>query len=513
MPDNKYHFEKLTPIDNVDMNVYENAIDFVFKNNDIKNVAITGAYSSGKSSVLASYKKKHQELQFMHISLAHFDTPDQEETKEPVLEGKILNQLIHQIPSDKIPQTNFRVKKKLDNKNIKQMKHTVICFLVATIYFMRFDTWKNYVSALPDSCSKHILMITTHPYVLMADGVLILMLLSSFIGWLIGIQKNRNMLHKVNLQGNEIEIFEESNDSYFDKYLNEVLYLFENTDADVIVFEDIDRFGANIIFERLREVNTLANLHLEKDNKVLRFFYLLRDDIYDSKDRTKFFDYIIPIVPVVDSSNSFDQFISHFENTEIYERLDESFLQGLSLYIDDMRLLKNIYNEFIIYFNRLNITELNCNKMLAIITYKNIFPRDFANLQLNRGFVYTLFSKKENFITAEITEINKRIDKIQKRITSSENEYLVSIRELDAVFADKYFKRYHLSNETDSDLTKFIIENLDTDQKDEYTSRKQTIEDKLNKNNITLNQEIQNLQQKEISLQNESLFEYPQTTG
>lgn len=506
MPDNKYHFEKLTPFDNVDMNVYENAIDFVFKNNDIKNVAITGAYSSGKSSVLASYKKKHQELQFMHISLAHFDIPDQDEIDESVLEGKILNQLIHQIPSDKIPQTNFRVKKKIDKESIEQMKHTVICFLIATIYFVRFDTWKNYVSMLPDSFTKYILMITTHPYALIADGILIVILLSSFIGWLIGIQKSRNILHKVNLQGNEIEICPEKDDSYFDKYLNEVLYLFENTDADVIVFEDIDRFGANIIFERLREVNTLANLQLEKDNKVLRFFYLLRDDIYDSKDRTKFFDYIIPIVPVVDSSNSFDQFIKHFENTEIYERLDESFLQGLSLYIDDMRLLKNIYNEFIIYFNRLNITELNCNKMLAIITYKNIFPRDFANLQLNRGFVYTLFSNKENFITAEITEINKRIDKIQKRIASSENEYLVSIRELDAVFADKYFKHYHLSNETDSDLTKFIIKNLDTDQKDEYTSRKQTIEDKLNKNNITLNQEIQNLQQKEISLQNESLY-------
>lgn len=398
MPENKLHFEKLTPIDNVDMNVYENAIDFVFKNNDIKNVAITGAYSSGKSSVLASYKKKHQELQFMHISLAHFDTPDQGKIDESVLEGKILNQLIHQIPSDKIPQTNFRVKKKNDKESIEQMKHTFICFLIATIYFMRFDTWKNYVSILPDSCTKYILMITTHPYALIADGILIVILLSSFIGWLIGIQKSRNILHKVNLQGNEIEICPEKDDSYFDKYLNEVLYLFENTDADVIVFEDIDRYGANIIFERLREINTLANLQLEKDNKVLRFFYLLRDDTYDSKDRTKFFDYIIPIVPVVDSSNSFDQFISHFENTEIYDRLDKNFLQGLSLYIDDMRLLKNIYNEFIIYFNRLNITELNCNKMLAIITYKNIFPRDFANLQLNRGFVYTLFSKKENFI-------------------------------------------------------------------------------------------------------------------
>lgn len=506
MPENKLHFEKLTPIDNVDMNVYENAIDFVFKNNDIKNVAITGAYSAGKSSVLASYKKKHQELQFMHISLAHFDTPDQGKIDESVLEGKILNQLIHQIPSDKIPQTNFRVKKKIDKESIEQMKYTVICFLIATIYFVRFDTWKNYVSILPDSCTKYILMITTHPYALIADGILIVILLSSFMGWLIGIQKSRNILHKVNLQGNEIEICPEKDDSYFDKYLNEVLYLFENTDADVIVFEDIDRFGANIIFERLREVNTLANLQLEKDNKVLRFFYLLRDDIYDSKDRTKFFDYIIPIVPVVDSSNSFDQFISHFENTEIYDRLDESFLQGLSLYIDDMRLLKNIYNEFIIYFNRLNITELNCNKMLAIITYKNIFPRDFADLQLNRGFVYTLFSEKENFITTEVTEINKRIDETKKRIASAENEHLISLRELNAAFADKYTSYTGWPSLNDNELYNYLMNHLSNEHKKEYLDRRQALEDKLNRNNIILNQEIQNLQQKEISLQNESLY-------
>lgn len=507
MPENKYHFEKLTPIDNMDMNVYENAIDFIFENNDIKNVAITGAYSSGKSSVLASYKKKHQELQFMHISLAHFDTPDQDETKEPVLEGKILNQLIHQIPSNKIPQTNFRVKKKLDNKNIKQMKYTVICFLVATIYFVRFDTWKNYVSALPDSCSKHILMITTHPYALMADGILILMLLSSFIGWLIGIQKNRNILHKVNLQGNEIEIFEETNDSYFDKYLNEVLYLFENTDADVIVFEDIDRFGANIIFERLREVNTLANLQLEKDNKVLRFFYLLRDDIYDSKDRTKFFDYIIPIVPVVDSSNSFNQFITHFENTEIYDRLDESFLQGLSLYIDDMRLLKNIYNEFIIYFNRLNITELNCNKMLAIITYKNIFPRDFSNLQLNRGFVYSLFNQKDEICDDERNKINANIEEIQKKILSSKHELLTSTHELNLLFAAKYLKNYSWPTYDDNAFKEFLMDHLSRNNKENYLLRTEKLKENLNVDIDRLNQEIKNLKQKVIELKNKPLHE------
>lgn len=114
MAKQKYKFERLTPIDNMDLDVYEEAIDYVFSNSDVKNVAISGAYSAGKSSVLASYKKKHDELRFLHISLAHFKSTDQEsdaEVKESTLEGKILNQLIHQIPSEKIPQTNFRVKK------------------------------------------------------------------------------------------------------------------------------------------------------------------------------------------------------------------------------------------------------------------------------------------------------------------------------------------------------------------------------------------------------------------
>lgn len=115
MAERTHHFERLTPIDNMNLDVYEEAIDYVFDNSDIKNVAISGAYSAGKSSVLASYKKKHSDLHFRHISLAHFKSSEQEgetEVKESVLEGKILNQLIHQIPSEKIPQTNFRVKKK-----------------------------------------------------------------------------------------------------------------------------------------------------------------------------------------------------------------------------------------------------------------------------------------------------------------------------------------------------------------------------------------------------------------
>lgn len=68
MAESKYHFERLTPIDDMDLEVYEEAIDYVFDNPDIKNVAITGAYSAGKSSVLASYKKNMKITLFAYFS-------------------------------------------------------------------------------------------------------------------------------------------------------------------------------------------------------------------------------------------------------------------------------------------------------------------------------------------------------------------------------------------------------------------------------------------------------------
>lgn len=512
MNERTYYFERLTPINDVDLNVYEEAINYVFNNSDIRNVAISGAYSAGKSSILASYERKHSNLRFLHISLAHFEYPDHKvgtEVKKSVLEGKILNQLIHQIPSEKIPQTNFRVKKKTSDNNIKWMTFEIVLFLVMFIHFTFFDVWKKYVNALPNNLFKTILTISTHPYALIGSGITMIIIFSTILYKLIRTQKNKNVFRKLNLQGNEIEIFEESDDSYFDKYLNEVLYLFENADADVIVFEDMDRFNVNRIFERLREVNTLANIQLQKEeNRILRFFYLLRDDIFDSKDRTKFFDYIVPVIPVVDSSNSYDQFISHFKNSGMFEKFDESFLQGLSLYIDDMRLLKNIYNEFVIYFNRLNTTELDCNKMLAIITCKNLFPRDFAELQLNQGFVYAIFNGKDSFIEAEITEMKEDIVERKQKLSALREENLISMRELNAAFADKYLNDYYnWTHKNDNDLSEFVINYLSGNEKSEYLSRKQILEDKLTGKIERLNQEVSVLEQKIIEIKNQQLHQ------
>lgn len=492
----KYNFEKLTPIDNSDIHIYESAIDFVFKNNDITNVAISGAYGAGKSSVLASYKGKHKEKTFLHISLAHFqnnsvDSDDGISNAESVLEGKILNQLIHQMPASKIPQTNFRIKKTTNDFAVWCQSIILIIFVLSLIHIKFFSNWGTFINTLPVGKIRSFLCLTTSSTSLLFSGLVCIISVGFLIFKIVQTQKNKNIFRKLSIQGTEIEIFADSNDSYFDKYLNEVLYLFENVDAEVIVFEDMDRFEVSRIFERLREINTLVNLQRKKDNKpVLRFFYLLRDDIFVSKDRTKFFDYIIPIVPVVDGSNSYDQLISHLEKNDLISEFNEGFLQGISLYIDDMRLLKNICNEFLIYYNRLNTTELDYNKMFALITYKNLFPKDFSELQLNKGFVYTIFDHKDSFTKDSCLALEAKIQELSERIENANDEFLISQEELDRIFNPK--RNYYSKKLNDKDQA-------------DYDKRLQAITDNNNSTVYALEKEIFERQEQLQQIKNSPL--------
>lgn len=457
-----YNFEKLTPDKDADISVYEEAIEFVFDNSDVTNIAISGAYGAGKSSVIESYEKKHDDKNFLHISLAHFEPTERNESedsvKETTLEGKILNQLIHQIPVDRIPQTNFRVKKDVGRRNIIIITILLYVLLGSITFISMSNKIQNWVDALCDGRLKSLLAIFTNDFTVFFAAIALVGSAFICIYNAVKVQKNKNLFHKVTVQGNTIEIFENKDESYFDKYLNEVLYLFEQVEADVIVFEDMDRFNSNVIFERLREVNNLVNVHKynkfknkkrhklinkifrrkEKQYKPLRFFYLLRDDVFVTKDRTKFFDYIIPIVPVLDGTNSYDQFIRHLKQGNILEKFDSTFLQRLALYIDDMRVLKNVYNEFLVYMYRLNNTDLNWNKMLAIIVYKNIFPRDFCNLQLGKGYVHELFEQKENLSKETIGKLEEEKQFIQEKITYINKENLTDVQELNDAYEAKY---------------------------------------------------------------------------
>ena len=63
----------LTPITNADEdNAYSDMLKFALSQNKTNNIAVTGPYGSGKSSVLQTFQKQNPQWKYLNISLATF---------------------------------------------------------------------------------------------------------------------------------------------------------------------------------------------------------------------------------------------------------------------------------------------------------------------------------------------------------------------------------------------------------------------------------------------------------
>lgn len=92
--------------------------------------------------------------------------------------------------------------------------------------------------------------------------------------------------------------------SLLNVYIDEIVYFFEQTQYNVVIFEDLDRHNDGAIFIKLREINQLINNSLPSD-KPVRFIYAVRDNLFSTPEsRTKFFDFVMPVIPVMDSENA-----------------------------------------------------------------------------------------------------------------------------------------------------------------------------------------------------------------
>lgn len=433
---------KLSPVSDAQIGNYDAQLTFALTDPDMKNIALSGPYGAGKSSILATYKIRHPELKFLHISFAHFqDTSraDGQPTDEKRLEGKIINQLIHQLPAQAIPQTHFPLLREVDRAKVKGYIYWAIFWLLLLAFICFHDAWCGLVDSLSLESLRSLLGMTRRKEAVLVAAIICVILAARGLTDYICLQRNQRILRKVNFKGAnvDIELFSGENDSYFDRYLNEVLYLFDHVDADAVVFEDIDRYDRNLIFERLREINVLANCIRGQERKPLRFLFLIRDDLFTTKDRTKFFDVIIPVVPVMDGSNSYAMLIRLFGQLEEDARPGDEFLRGVSLYIDDMRLLRNIFNEYSVYYcnyKESNEIELNVDKLLAMVIYKNLFPADYSMLHRGRGYVYTLFYNKPQLVRRKREELPKQLRTLEERLEAIQQEVFQNMNELDAAY-------------------------------------------------------------------------------
>ncbi|MHB1107701.1 MAG: YobI family P-loop NTPase [Lutibacter sp.] len=450
-------YNALSPIDNVENNEdYETALSWALKNrkkNDIKNIALTGSYGSGKSSILKTFQKKYKgsDFHFLTISLATFkeelknkngnqnlsdgdelnnntvklesECPDKKESLLRLIELSILQQIFYHEEDEKIPDSRF---KKIKNYKKKTLYITA-CFLFIFLFSLINIGY-------PDVLKK---LFKINQVNLVFEMIFYFLTLSILIiGGFIVILKSIRILNsirisKLNIQNAEIEINDKVSKSILNHHIDEILYFFEVRPYNVVIIEDLDRFKETGIFTKLREINLLIN-NSNKIKKEVVFIYAVRDDMFEDKDRIKFFDFIIPVIPVINSSNSSQKLLD--KNKLNNYMLSEDLIENISLFIDDMRLLHNITNEFYLYFKKLNKKNLNPDKLLSILVYKNIFPNDFNLLSNNDGLLFNAINSKQNYIIAYESEIDIKIKEIKENIINIENLNITDLEELRSIY-------------------------------------------------------------------------------
>lgn len=434
------------------------------------NIAITAPYDSGKTSILEyifserekkypciikcknwcvnkinEYKIKHflspkllfKIKDYKKISLTNFFiTMENDQTGEKIdslnseLEKSIIEQLLL-TPEAKNKLPDSRINRIYNISPMKKMLLYILELLVYIAIFFNNPTILN----LNIGWKWEIFIVSS----------VIIWMSNSFLCHQI---PKMTTSFKVKKAGIGMELSDEK--SLFNKYEEELIYFFRRSKIRYVIFEDLDRFDMPLIFQNLRELN----IRLNESNIPVTFVYALRDSIFsqpeitvendelpESEDRitldsviqkSKFFDYIIPIFPIHSYFNSKNQILSKLNSDYYSETLNniisEKYITGVGFYISDVRTISAIISELDIYVHQLkksNERDINYNKLFSAIVYKNVYPEDFSNLQYisqdenisNIGYLIRNIEDLRNALLSENTQ------KLQENIQKKKEEF------------------------------------------------------------------------------------------
>lgn len=438
---NNRFYESLTPKSDIkNGEEYFAALDWALNQEDIRNIAIAGPYGSGKSSIIRSYLKKNSGKKVLNISLAAFNLDEmvsnigdnKSENEKNKLEIGILKQLFYSVDTERIPKSRYR---KIQNLKIKPSNILItILFVFLFLLLILFFSPKKLLFFV--FLIKKI--IGLHPILTIAIvSVISCAVIALIYKW-----------YQENYKFSEIKIGDkatlqerhDNEESIFDKNMDEIIYFFEMTGHNIVVIEDLDRFESTNIFVALRELNNILN-HYENIKTKVTFIYAIKDDMFLKEgERTKFFDFIIPVIPYISSTNSGEvlrerlKFEDKSNHSTIYG-ISGEFISLISPYITDMRDLVSICNEFNIIKNTLKGNqELNLNDehLFALVVFKNLYPKDFADLEneSENSIILQVFTDKNNKINYEISHRNEFCEQEQEIINKAQKEILGDIKEI-----------------------------------------------------------------------------------
>lgn len=459
---------------------YLEELEKSIKDDKICNVALSGSYGTGKSSIIKTfindYYLSKSKNNYAIISIGSFlmydtkkkqDIKNQEEVEsnnKPIdnssdvkdnrykkslsdqvinldellvvdkIEESILKQLIHKNDCKEMPESSI---KRLNNTSSRLITIVftllILINLLIFIVFNKFDIVYDLVSNYYDS----IVVLKAingfiSPFYFLYYCFLLGVFLFLVYKFLNKIYTN-NFIKSFKTDAASLE-FKGVEDLPFNKKLFEILYVIIQNKIEALFFEDIDRFGDDIVLmviEELKELNTIINSSKEIKHNVT-FIYAFKDDIFkDYTDRSKFYDYIISVMPLSTSSNSVYLLYGLLEG----EKIDLELIELLSNHLTDYRTMINIINDYKMFKSVLDITEEEKNYLFAVMIYKNVEISEYNRLNMGN-----------NELDKGIRIVNDEIEKYCEKLDEITEDCMLIVNEEGEIVENKKDFMYFLIN-------------------------------------------------------------------
>ena len=290
---------------------YERFLKAAFENESIRNIAISGGYGIGKSSIIRSFEKT-SEKRFLYISL--IDTLKTSDNDR--LEITLLRQILAVCKKSFLPKTRFHiVPEDLYHFNSKVILGAVYAFLcVCMIFSKSLSDAMHFFSIHFGGRGSHLLFLSF----LLSTIYLLIRLIYTVLKFF----KLKQINLKISKEALETEgSVSDSPESVLDEYRFDLIYVLEKLSKkyQAVVFEDIDRLEAEkclSLFDQLREINislnarNRVNSNQKEEENTFRFLYVINDKITAQINQTKFFDYILSVVPTLGDHDAIQKFYS-----------------------------------------------------------------------------------------------------------------------------------------------------------------------------------------------------------
>lgn len=407
--------------------------------NGCRNIAVSGPYGSGKSSILSQYQHENARRTIL-ISLWELAPLSQSAAVAPegsgevrdyagaltnALEREVVRQLLYCGNHARVPRSRFN--RIHQTGRLRILLPALGAALFFTAIYLLIDG--SLLRALfPDV--SWLTFIAWPALIFLSVFVLVACILPGLSS---SIKSGGLSTSFATLS------LEKGETSYFDKYLDEIVYFFEANPYDTVIFEDLDRFNDPSVYMHLKDLNRVLNnapgIIRKRGDRGIRFVYAIRDSIFDvstleqssrydaraceelltpGSNRVKFFDSIIPVTPFLSELNSPDMALDLFSDVIGQDSELAGVVRVIAPHVTDMRLLKEIRNEYLILLHVLlpEDQEADCDLgvtrsgILAMAAYRCVNSSDFEKIRRGDSNLDKLYELHADFVK---TLINNRL--------------------------------------------------------------------------------------------------------